>query len=151
MTTNDNLSLSIYCDGGSRGNPGPAASAFVVKDTASKILHQQGFFLGIATNNQAEYQAVLKALEFLITSPLAISSITFHLDSSLVVNQLSGSFKIKDKNLKEIYLGIRNYLEQLGQLEIRIIFKYVPRRQNFLADRLVNQTLDFQKSISAKV
>lgn len=138
----NNLQLNVYCDGGARGNPGPAASAFVVKENTGKILHKQGFYLGIATNNQAEYQAVLEALKFLNTSPLALNTVTFYLDSLLVVNQLNKKFKIKDDILKEKFAEIRNYLEQLGQLEIRIIFNYVPRSYNYQADKIVNETLD---------
>lgn len=141
MTMNDKI-LNIYCDGGARGNPGPAASAFVVKENSGKILHKQGFYLGIATNNQAEYQAVLEALKFLSTSHLALCTVTFYLDSLLVVNQLNKKFKIKDEKLKEKILILRNYLEQLGQLEIRIIFNYVPRSHNYQADKIVNETLD---------
>ena len=141
---NENI-LNIYCDGGSRGNPGPATSAFVVKDSAGKILHQQGFFLGITTNNQAEYQAVILALNFLseaLRDGGQFTTINLYLDSLLVVNQLSGHFKIKEQNLKKRYFEIKNYLDQLEKLEIRIIFSYIPRSQNFLADRLVNQILD---------
>ena len=64
-------SLSIYCDGGARGNPGPAASAFIVKDSSGHEIFKQGFYLGVTTNNQAEYTAVIKALEWLIAIPPA--------------------------------------------------------------------------------
>lgn len=141
MTMNDKI-LNIFCDGGARGNPGPAASAFVVKEETGKILHKQGFYLGIATNNQAEYQAVIESLNWLLKNCTTVKLVNYYLDSLLVVNQLNKKFKIKDNILEEKFAEIRNYLEQLGQLEIRIIFNYVPRSQNFLADKIVNETLD---------
>ncbi|TSC85242.1 MAG: ribonuclease HI [Microgenomates group bacterium Gr01-1014_16] len=148
MPLNDSI-LNIYCDGGARGNPGPAASAFVVKDATGKTLHQQGFYLGIATNNIAEYTAVLKAVEWIIKFQ-PTSEITFFLDSLLVVNQLKGVFKIKEPNLKIENLKIKKLIENCspragsrGKLQISN-FIYVPREQNFFADKLVNQTLDSQ-------
>jgi len=140
MTMNDKI-LNIYCDGGARGNPGPAASAFIVRDESGKILHQQGFYLGIATNNQAEYSAVLKALEW-VSEKSSNSEIIFYLDSLLVVNQLKGSFKVKDPILKNENLKIKK-LNSKFKLQISN-FVYIPRSQNFLADKIVNETLDAQ-------
>ncbi|KKT97141.1 MAG: Ribonuclease HI [Microgenomates group bacterium GW2011_GWB1_45_17] len=133
--------LSVFCDGGARGNPGPAASAFVIKDQSGKILHEQGFYLGVTTNNQAEYQAVIEALKFLSTQHLAPSTqINFYLDSQLVVNQLKGTFKVKDHGLKIKHLEIKRLI---SNLKFKISnFVYVPRAQNSRADFLVNQTLD---------
>jgi len=134
--------MRIHTDGGARGNPGPAACAFVATDENGSLIHQQGFYLGVATNNQAEYQAVIEALKWLSQQttkdqqPIA----NFYLDSQLVVNQLKGLFKVKDENLKikkfEILDLITNY-----KLKIKN-FAYVPRSQNAAADLLVNQTLD---------
>ena len=140
MTMNDKI-LNIYCDGGARGNPGPAASAFIVRDESGKILHQQGFYLGIATNNQAEYSAVLKALEW-VSEKSSNSEIIFYLDSLLVVNQLKGSFKVKDPILKNENLKIKKLISNF-KLQISN-FVYIPRSQNFLADKIVNETLDAQ-------
>lgn len=141
MITNDKH-LLIYCDGGSRGNPGPAASAFVVFDSNHHLLYQRGFFLGTATNNQAEYQAVIEALKWL-TSQVTNNQLTinFYLDSELVVRQLTGVYKIKDESLKNKFLEIKNLLGKLDQLKI-FNFYHVPRGQNKSADLLVNQTLD---------
>ena|SRR3989344_7048021 len=135
------MKLSIFCDGGARGNPGPAAAAFVIKDETDKILHQQGFYLGVATNNQAEYSAVLKALEW-VSEKSSNSEIIFYLDSLLVVNQLKGSFKVKDPILKNENLKIKK-LNSKFKLQISN-FVYIPRSQNFLADKIVNETLDAQ-------
>ena len=136
--------MRIHTDGGARGNPGPAACAFVATDDRGHLIHQQGFYLGVATNNQAEYQAVIAALKWLNEQMHKWPNeqiVNFYLDSQLVVNQLNGNFKVKDICLKTKFLEIRNYLDQLGQLEIRN-FEYVPRSQNAAADLLVNQTLD---------
>lgn len=131
--------LFINCDGGSRGNPGPSASAFVVKDLDGKLIYREGIFLGNATNNQAEYGALKAALDW-VSNNHPQAEIVFMLDSQLVVNQLKRNFKIKDPTLqikaKEIFelissknLLVRNYV-------------YVPRSVNFEADALVNETLD---------
>ena len=134
--------LTINCDGGARGNPGPAASAFVVTDENGGPIYQQGFYLGVATNNQAEYSAVIKALKWLSqqTSNGQQLIVNFYLDSQLVVNQIKGLFKVKDENLKiknfEIHKLISNLKFHISN------FVYVPRSQNTAADLLVNQTLD---------
>ena len=140
-----NDQISVYCDGGSRGNPGPAASAFVAKDLTGKIIHQQGLFLGVATNNQAEYQAVIFALQWIakqFPNPNSQTTIHFYLDSLLVVNQLNSLYKIKDHTLKQKYIEIKKIIETCG-LRL-VIFKQIPRSQNSLADLLVNKILDSQ-------
>lgn len=140
MTTNDKR-LSIYCDGGARGNPGPAAAAFVVIDDSGKVVYQQGKYLGEATNNRAEYEAVIFALQWIVKQFPKIP-INFYLDSQLVVNQLRGNFKVKDPVLKNKYLEIKTLIENY-KLPI-VNFISVPRDRNFLADALINQTIDRQ-------
>jgi len=131
--------LFINCDGGSRGNPGPSASAFVAKDLEGNLIYREGIFLGIATNNQAEYAALYAALVW-VSKNYPEVEIVFLMDSQLVVNQLKRNFKIKDATLqikaREIFalissknLKVRNYV-------------YVPRNVNYEADALVNETLD---------
>ncbi len=131
--------LFINCDGGSRGNPGPSACAFIVKDLDGNLVYREGNFLGLATNNQAEYAAVFTALTW-VSKTCSESEVVFMLDSQLVVNQLKRTFKIKDATLQtkaqEIFdliastnLKVRNYV-------------YVPRSVNYEADALVNETLD---------
>ena len=138
------MQLTVNCDGGARGNPGPAASAFVVFDASGQVMYQAGKYLGEGTNNQAEYEAVLLAINWLGQNyPQA--EVEFRLDSQLVVNQLKGSFKVKDPELKIKYSEIKSLIENC---KLKIVnFSYVPRDKNFLADNLVNQTLD--KNISA--
>ncbi|MBI4059074.1 ribonuclease HI family protein [Candidatus Microgenomates bacterium] len=137
--------LTIFCDGGSRGNPGPAASAFVVLDETGKIIKSEGKFLGHGTNNQAEYTAVLMAFTFLAGLQNQPLKINFFLDSELVVNQLTGRYKIKNKNLLAIIMEIRQKQKNISG---KIFFQAIPRSKNKLADALVNKALDFQTSFT---
>lgn len=131
--------IKIFCDGGSRGNPGKSASAFVVED-GSKLVHSEAKYLGIATNNFAEYNAVFAALKWVRENKeLLKKEIVFILDSELVVKQINGLYKVKNKKLKEIYMRIKNILESFPQ---KIIFKNVSREKNKMADFLVNQKLN---------
>ena len=133
--------LSIYCDGGARGNPGPAAIAFVVWQDG-KIIHRFSRKIGKTTNNVAEYQAVIAALEWR-SQQSAISSqqltISFYLDSLLIVNQLNGIFKIKNSFLKKLTVKIKN-LEK--ELKVKIDYHHITRSKNKIADALVNQALN---------
>lgn len=133
--------LTVHTDGGARGNPGPAAAAFIFFEKGQKAVFQRGVFLGKSTNNFAEYSAVVFALEWLSknVNPQGKEKITFKIDSQLVVNQLNGIFKIKNKNLRPLLFKIKILENELGT---PISYQYFPREQNFLADRLVNQTLD---------
>ena len=131
--------LKIYCDGGARGNPGPAAAAFVV-ERQGKVIFKNAKFLGNATNNVAEYSAVLFAMKWLSNfSNKAFDEVRFVLDSELVVKQLAGLFKIKNENLRSLYFSVK---EEEKKIPLRISFAAVPRNKNRLADLLVNRTLD---------
>lgn len=129
--------ITINCDGGSRGNPGPAASACVVKNNG-EVIYQKGKFLGESTNNVAEYEGVLLGITYLLENQIN-EDVTFILDSLLVVNQLSGKFKISNFNLQQLFKDIKN---KASNLKGKIIFNYVPREMNKEADKLVNITLD---------
>lgn len=133
------MTLRIYCDGASRGNPGPAAAGFLVKNEKSQIIFEQGFFLGKTTNNVAEYAAVFLALRWLLKNAPKVKKVNFYLDSQLVVNQLKGLYKIKSPSLQKLALNIRA-LEM--KLSSSILYQAIPRQLNKLADRLVNQTLN---------
>ncbi len=129
--------LKVYTDGGSRGNPGPSSIGGVgyLKD---KRIFEFKKSIGIATNNDAEYQALIKALE--IINPKSqnfqsIKQIQFFSDSRLMVNQVNGFFKVKNGKIKEYILKIRS-LEQ--EIKLPIIYHLIPREQNIEADRLVN-------------
>ena len=140
MKTED--SFIIYCDGGARGNPGPAAYGFAVYDSSNKLLFEEGKAIGITTNNVAEYSAVAAALKYLsersvVSSQLSI--VTFFLDSQLVTEQLSGRWKIKNENLRNLFFTIRELEQKIGA---KISYKHVFREQNKEADRMVNLALD---------
>jgi ribonuclease HI len=127
----------INADGGSRGNPGPSASGFVIQDeTGGVVLEAGGKFLGITTNNQAEYRAVLFALER--AKELEIEEIEFRLDSLLVVNQMKGIFKVKNKDLWPIYERIKKLCLDFKKVE----FVHVLREFNKLADAEANRLMD---------
>lgn len=132
--------FTIFCDGGARGNPGPAAIAFVVI-ADGKTIYKFAKAIGKATNNVAEYQAVIEALKWLKNkSPITNyqSPITFFLDSQLIVNQLRGFYKIKDAKLRNLIIKIRGLEQEIGG---KIFYHLVPRAKNQLADSLVNQIL----------
>ncbi len=135
-----NKLLTINCDGGSRGNPGPAACAFVVSSEGQEIF-SKGTFLGQTTNNVAEYQAVFTAFEWLVENKEKYKDygVAFILDSELVVRQLTGVYKIKNENLKQLASQIK---EIENRLPFKISFRNVLREKNKTADQLVNDTLD---------
>lgn len=134
--------LFVFADGGARGNPGPAAVGFLIKDNQGKVLVRQGKYIGRATNNVAEYMAVIEALKWLRKNLVglvgSVDVIKFFLDSKLVVNQLNGLFKIKNKNLRDLVVMTRSLEQAVGG---NIIYFYRPREKNKEADFLVNQIL----------
>ncbi|MFZ5932814.1 MAG: ribonuclease HI family protein [Patescibacteria group bacterium] len=132
------MSLKIYCDGGARGNPGPAAAAFVVEKNG-KVIFREAKFIGESTNNFAEYKAVLLAIEWLLKNKDFEPEIIFVLDSELVAKQLAGSFKIKNENLRALYFSIKEIEKKISA---KIFYTSVPRGKNRLADLLVNKVLD---------
>lgn len=136
--------LIIFTDGGARGNPGPAAIGVVIKSETGQNLALFSQLLGESTNNIAEYQAVIAALEWLkenkqINKYANMQIVQFYLDSKLVVNQLNGFFKIKDSRLRELLLKIRQLEQEVGG---NIYYNLVPREKNWEADALVNKALD---------
>jgi len=129
--------IKIYSDGGSRGNPGQGAVGFVVYED-EKVIYKKGEKIGHCTNNEAEYQAVLKALSY-VEGEISGCRIDFFLDSELVVKQLNGEYKVKDEKLKPLFLKIREMVITRGGL---VLFSHVKREKNKLADSLVNLALD---------
>ncbi len=133
--------LKIYCDGGARGNPGPASAAFVV-EKGGKVIFKNSKYLGNATNNIAEYNAVILALRWLLgvsSIKYQVSSIQVFLDSELVAKQLSGLYKIKNENLRNLFFTVKTLEKKIGK---EISYTNVSRTKNKLADFLVNKTLD---------
>jgi ribonuclease HI len=130
--------VKLYGDGGSRGNPGPSASGFVILDMDDNVLFEQGVYLGITTNNQAEYQALKFGLEKALQS--GVREIEVHMDSLLVINQLKGIFKVKNRDLWPIYAAIVELAKEFKHIS----YTHVPRELNKLADAQVNICLDAQ-------
>ena len=133
--------IIIHTDGGSRGNPGPAAIGAVIEgDLTGK--KEFGEYIGETTNNEAEYRAVIFALKktksLLGSDKSKDSSLEFFLDSELVVKQLNKEYKLKDKNIQNFFIEIWNLTFDFGGVS----FRYVPREENTEADRVVNQVLD---------
>ncbi len=127
--------IKIFCDGGSRGNPGPAAAGVVFLTSNNKLLAEYNEYLGIQTNNFAEYRAVTLALNSL--GEYRKCKIEFYLDSMLVVKQLNGEYKVKNANIKPLYQDIVAKLRGLD-----VSFTHVYREDNKLADAQVNICLD---------
>lgn len=130
--------LTIYTDGGARGNPGPAAIGVFIVDDKGLEITRFGKTIGPTTNNVAEYTAVISALEWLKQNQeLRIEKVKFFLDSKLVVNQLNGIFKIKEARLRELIIKVRRLEQETG---INIFYVYIPREKNKIADGLVNDS-----------
>jgi ribonuclease HI len=128
--------LKLYSDGGSRGNPGPSASGYVLMDMDDKIVADEGLYLGVTTNNQAEYTALKLGLEAALK--LGAREIDCYLDSLLVVNQMRGIFKIKNRDLWPVHDAIKELVSKFDKVH----FQHVPREHNKLADAAVNRALD---------
>ena len=132
--------IVIYSDGGSRGNPGPSAAGYIILDNRQEVIAEGGEYLGITTNNQAEYQGVRLGLEK--AEELGYKKVDFKLDSMLVVNQMKGYYKIKNRELWPINERIRILMTHFD----RVTFTHVNRQFNQLADGMVNKTLDAHKA-----
>lgn len=128
--------IKLYTDGGSRGNPGPSASGFVLMDQHNTVIKKSGVYLGITTNNQAEYRSLKFGLEE--AQKLGAREVDVFMDSLLVINQMKGKFKVKNRDLWPIYEAIK---ELAGHFK-RVTYTHVPRELNKLADAEVNETLD---------
>lgn len=127
--------FTLHTDGGARGNPGPAAIGYVLKD-AGRIVAKHGETIGEATNNVAEYTALLKGLARAKTE--GADSVECKLDSLLVVEQLNRNYKVKDAGLVKLFTQVWNLTQQFT----KVTFVHVPREQNDHADELVNHALD---------
>ncbi len=128
--------IIIYTDGGARGNPGPAGIGIVVKGETGNLIKEWGSQIGLATNNVAEYTALVEALKFVVT--LKPQKIECRLDSELVVKQVRREYKVKDVDLQKLFIKVWNLLQQIPQAT----FVHIPRERNKRADELVNLALD---------
>jgi ribonuclease HI len=127
--------ITIYIDGASRGNPGKSSCAFII-EKSGKIVDEKSFFLGVVTNNQAEYQGLIFALQRAIE--LNEKNIRLFSDSELLIKQLQGYYQVKSENLKPLfaqYVNLRNQIESIDA-------QHIPREKNKRADHLCNQELN---------
>ena len=131
---------TIYSDGGSRGTPGPSAAGFVIMNERGEVVSEGGAYLGITTNNIAEYQAVYLGLER--AQELGIRVVDFRMDSQLVANQMNGLYKIKHPDLAIIH----HRISELATRFDKVAFSHVRREYNKLADGVVNKVLDQHKA-----
>lgn len=147
--------IKIYADGGARGNPGPAASAFLAMKE-DEVIHKESSFLGKTTNNVAEYKAVILALRWLDKyNDISTSyKVRFYLDSELIVNQIKGKYKIKSKRLKPMLAEVKNLEDKISnkineksKQSSVLTYHSIPRSQNKLADHLVNKVLDSSENV----
>ena len=129
-------SVVINVDGGARGNPGPAAIAAVVSTPGGEVLEERGERIGVATNNVAEYRALLLGIER--ARDHGAAEVELVGDSELVVRQVRGEYRVKDAGLKPLHAQVRAALAGFERWSIR----HVRREQNAAADRLVNEVLD---------
>ncbi len=132
--------LSIYTDGGARGNPGPSGAGVVVFNQ-DQIIFQQSQYLGTKTNNEAEYTALINALNWLLAQKeiLDITKVNFFLDSQLIVRQVQGLYKVKAPHLKEYYQKVQDLIQLI---DLPLQFQDIPREQNTVADKLANEAMD---------
>lgn len=128
--------VKMYADGGSRGNPGHSASGFVLYDADDNVVKKDGFYLGITTNNQAEYQALKSGLEE--AKKFRVKHVDVYMDSLLVINQMKGIYKVKNRDLWPIHQAIRDLCTTFE----KVTFTHVPRALNKEADAMVNEVLD---------
>ncbi len=138
------MQATLFADGGSRGNPGPAASAAILLDSEGEPIEEIGAYLGEATNNVAEWTALLLGLE--AAERRGIRRLAVRLDSELVVKQLRGEYRVKNAGLVPLYQKAVKLLRHFDEVDVR----HVRRALNKLADRLVNDVLDQEAPPPAK-
>ncbi len=135
------MKVIVHTDGGSRGNPGPAAAGYTLDDVDGHRLQAKAFFLGETTNNVAEYTALIKALE--AVRKLGAKQVTVYSDSELMVRQLSGAYKVKSEAIRPLFEQVNDLRSQFESCLVR----HVMREKNEDADRIVNQALDARRTI----
>src|SRR5438132_1491781 len=135
--------LTIHTDGASRGNPGPAAYAYVITRDGQLVVEEAGC-LGELTNNQAEYTALVRALEHALELG-PDDRVVVHSDSELMVKQINGEYRVKNEELRPLYEEVIQLRRQFKQ---PVAFRHVRREQNKRADELCNEALDGQRSTS---
>ncbi len=136
--------ITVYIDGGSRGNPGPAAAAFILTDHAGTKLKAEAFFLGQTTNNVAEYTGIVKALE--AAKQIGTKQLTIFSDSELLVRQVNGRYKVKSEQIRPLFRQVCHLLGEFENWKVQ----HITREQNKEADKLVNQALNLEQDVIVK-
>ena len=135
--------IDLYTDGGSRNNPGFAAIAAVLVDSQGKIIEKIGKFIGVATNNEAEYRALIEGLRRVLS--FGVPRVNCYLDSLLVVKQMRGEYRIKEPRLQRLAREIKNLERNFDMVK----YVHISRKHNSMADAIVNEILnDVRKNIS---
>ena len=130
------MKARLWTDGGARGNPGPAAYAFVLEAEDGTVLDARGVAIGVATNNVAEYSALVAGLDE--AGGQGVDELEVLSDSELMVKQMRGEYRVKNRDLQALFLDASRLAREVG----RVTFTHVRREHNELADRLVNEALD---------
>ena len=130
------MTTRLFTDGGARGNPGPAAYGFVLEAEDGTVLAAHGERIGVATNNVAEYRALIAGLEKAVE--LALAEVEVVSDSELLVKQMTGEYRVKNEALRDLSIKAARLAREIG----RVSYTAVRREHNELADRLVNEALD---------
>ena len=133
--------VSVHTDGGARGNPGPAASGVVVVSAEGDVLHEEGLYLGRATNNVAEYRALLAGLA--AAERLGAGEVDVYSDSELLVRQMNGQYRVKNEGLKPLAAEAKQRVDRFARCDIH----HIRREANQRADALVNQALDLKRNV----
>ena len=139
------VKATLYADGGSRGNPGPAASGAVLYGDDGEVIEEIGTFLGVTTNNVAEWTALLEGLKAALAR--GVDDIAVRMDSELVVKQLSGAYRVKHPGLIPLHAEAKTLLRKFAHTDVQ----HVRRKQNAAADALVNQVLDAHRDTGGAV
>lgn len=134
------MNIKVYTDGASRGNPGKASIGIIIYDLDGQVLKKEKEFIGIATNNVAEYKAVIRGLE--ISTELGATGVMLYADSQLLVRQLSGEYKVKNEGLRPLYQQVKELTKNFENFSAN----HIPREQNKEADKLANVALDCDSS-----
>ncbi len=132
--------LVIRTDGAARGNPGPAGAGWVIETTTGDVIAEGWAYLGVMTNNQAEYEALMRAL--MDADPGPDADLTIYSDSQLLVRQLTGEYRVKDEGLKPRFEVVARFLRSAGSVSLR----HVSRRENERADALANRAIDLEST-----
>jgi ribonuclease HI len=138
--------LKVFTDGASRGNPGEAGIGIIVYDEKDNIIRKWNEYLGKATNNQAEYIALIRSVQLLkkLKESIEIGFVEFHADSELMVKQVKLEYKVKDEGLKPLF---RKFNTEINELKVPYTIKHVERKLNKEADKLANQGIDNRNSV----